>query len=102
MAAENSSIGRFMLDGILPAPRGVPQIEVTFDIDADGILKVSAKDQATDKEQHITIAGRSGLSADEIARAVKDAEAHAEEDEKNQPASFFCHVNPPKKKFILF
>ena len=86
MAAENSSIGRFMLDGILPAPRGVPQIEVTFDIDADGILKVSAKDQATDKEQHITIAGRSGLSADEIARAVQDAEAHAEEDEKRRVA----------------
>ena len=86
MATENSSIGRFMLDGILPAPRGVPQIEVTFDIDADGILKVSAKDQATDKEQHITIAGRSGLSADEIARAVQDAEAHAEEDEKRRVA----------------
>ena len=86
MAAENSSIGRFMLDGILPAPRGVPQIEVAFDIDADGILKVSAKDQATNKEQHITIAGRSGLSEDEIARAVQEAEEHAEEDEKRRAA----------------
>lgn len=86
MAAENSSIGRFMLDGILPAPRGVPQIEVAFDIDADGILKVSAKDQATNKEQHITIAGRSGLSEDEIARAVQEAEENAEEDEKRRAA----------------
>ena len=86
MAAENSSIGRFMLDGILPAPRGVPQIEVSFDIDADGILKVSAKDQATNKEQHITIAGRSGLSDEEIERAVQEAEEHAEEDEKRRAA----------------
>jgi molecular chaperone DnaK len=80
MAAENKSIGRFMLDGILPSPRGVPQIEVVFDIDADGILKVSAKDKATSKEQHITIAGRSGLSDEDIERAVEEAEAHADED----------------------
>ncbi len=61
MAGDNTSIGRFNLDGILPAPRGVPQIAVTFDIDADGILKVSAKDNGTGKEQHITITGRSGM-----------------------------------------
>lgn len=80
IVSENRSIGRFMLDGILPAPRGMPQIEVTFDIDADGIVKVSAGDKATQKEQHITIAGRSGLSQEEIDRAVRDAEEHAEED----------------------
>ncbi|MBT3941462.1 MAG: molecular chaperone DnaK [Chloroflexi bacterium] len=86
MANENTSIGRFMLDGILPAPRGVPQVEVTFDIDADGILNVSAKDKATDREQHITITGRSGLSDEEIERAVRDAEEHAEEDQKRREA----------------
>ncbi len=86
MAAENSSIGRFMLDGILPAGRGTPQIEVAFDIDADGILKVSAKDQATSKEQHITIAGRSGLSDEEIERAVHEAEENAEADEAKRAA----------------
>ena len=84
MAGENTSIGRFMLDGILPAPRGTPQVEVTFDIDADGILKVSASDKATNKEQHITIAGRSGLSDEEIAKAVEEAESHAEEDQKQR------------------
>jgi molecular chaperone DnaK len=84
MAGENTSIGRFMLDGILPAPRGTPQVEVTFDIDADGILKVSATDKATSKEQHITIAGRSGLSDEEIAKAVEEAESHAEEDQKQR------------------
>jgi molecular chaperone DnaK len=86
MAAENVSIGRFMLDGILPAHRGTPQVEVTFDIDADGILKVSATDKATSKEQHITIAGRSGLSDEEIAKAVEEAESHAEEDQKQREA----------------
>jgi len=86
MATENTSIGRFMLDGILPAPRGVPQVEVTFDIDADGILNVSAKDKATDREQHITITGRSGLSQEEIERAVRDAEENAEEDQKRREA----------------
>jgi len=84
MAGENTSIGRFMLDGILPAPRGTPQVQVTFDIDADGILKVSASDKATAKEQHITIAGRSGLSDEEIAQAVKEAEVNAEEDQKKR------------------
>jgi molecular chaperone DnaK len=86
MATENTSIGRFMLDGILPAQRGVPQVEVTFDIDADGILNVSAKDKATDREQHITITGRSGLSQEEIERAVRDAEENAEEDQKRREA----------------
>lgn len=86
MATENTSIGRFMLDGILPAPRGVPQVEVTFDIDADGILNVSAKDNATAREQHITITGRSGLSQEEIERAVRDAEENAEEDQKRREA----------------
>ncbi len=86
MATENTSIGRFMLDGILPAPRGVPQVEVTFDIDADGILNVSATDKATNREQHITITGRSGLSQEEIERAVRDAEENAEEDQKRREA----------------
>ena len=86
MATENTSIGRFMMDGILPAPRGVPQVEVTFDIDADGILNVSAKDNATSREQHITITGRSGLSQEEIERAVRDAEENAEEDQKRREA----------------
>ncbi|MFP6594041.1 MAG: molecular chaperone DnaK [Dehalococcoidia bacterium] len=86
MATENTSIGRFMLDGILPAQRGVPQVEVTFDIDADGILNVSATDKATNREQHITITGRSGLSQEEIERAVRDAEENAEEDQKRREA----------------
>ncbi|MCH8869291.1 MAG: molecular chaperone DnaK [Chloroflexi bacterium] len=84
MATENKSIGRFILDGILPAPRGLPQIEVTFDIDANGITNVSAKDQGTGKEQRITITASSGLSETEINDMVKDAEAHAEEDEKRR------------------
>lgn len=84
MAGENKSIGRFILDGILPAPRGLPQIEVAFDIDANGILSVSAKDQGTGKEQRITITASSGLSAAEIEQMVKDAEAHAEEDQKRR------------------
>ena len=82
MANANKTIGRFNLDGIPPAPRGTPQIEVTFDIDANGILKVSAKDLGTGKSQHITITASSGLSEEEIERMVKDAEAHAAEDEK--------------------
>ncbi len=81
MAGENKTIGRFMLDGILPAPRGTPQVEVTFDIDADGILNVSAKDKGTGKEQRITITASSGLSKEEVEEMVKDAEAHAEEDQ---------------------
>jgi molecular chaperone DnaK len=82
MATGNKSLGRFDLGDIPPAPRGVPQIEVTFDIDANGILHVSAKDKATGKENKITIKSSSGLSEDEINRMVKDAEAHAEEDRK--------------------
>src|SRR5690554_3828333 len=81
-AAQNKSLGRFDLADIPPAPRGVPQIEVTFDIDANGILNVSAKDKATGKEQSIVIKASSGLSDEEVDRMVKDAEAHAEEDKK--------------------
>ena len=84
MASENKSLGRFILDGILPAPRGMPQIEVTFDIDANGILHVSAKDKGTGKEQRITITASSGLSKDEIDRMVRDAEAHAAEDARRR------------------
>lgn len=84
MAADNKSLGRFILDGIPPAPRGVPQIEVTFDIDANGILNVTAKDKGTGKEQKITIQGASGLSEEEIEKMKKDAEAHAEEDKKKK------------------
>ncbi len=84
MASENKTIGRFMLDGILPAPRGVPQIEVTFDIDANGILNVSAMDKGTGKEQRITITAGSGLSKEEVDRMVREAELHAEEDRRKQ------------------
>lgn len=84
MAADNKSLGRFNLDGIPPAPRGVPQIEVTFDIDASGILNVSAKDKATGKEQKITISGSTGLDKDEVERMTKEAEANAEEDRKKK------------------
>lgn len=84
MAADNKSLGRFILDGIPPAPRGVPQVEVTFDIDANGIINVSAKDKASGKEQKIKIQGGTGLSDDEIDKMVKDAEAHAEEDKKKK------------------
>ena len=80
MSSENKTIGRFNLDGILPAPRGVPQVEVTFDIDANGILNVSAKDKGTGKEQSITITASSGLSQDEIDRMVDEAEQYADED----------------------
>jgi molecular chaperone DnaK len=83
-ARLNKSLGKFALDGIPTAPRGVPQIEVTFDIDANGMLNVSAKDKATSKAQHITITASSGLSADEIATMVQDAEVHAEEDRKRR------------------
>jgi molecular chaperone DnaK len=82
MAHDNKSLGRFVLDGIAPAPRGVPQIEVTFDIDANGILNVKATDKGTGKEQHITITGSSGLSKEEVERMAKEAELHAEEDKK--------------------
>ncbi len=80
MARDNKTIGKFQLTDIPPAPRGVPQIEVTFDIDANGILHVSAKDLGTGKEQKITITASSGLSKDEIEKMRKDAEAHAEDD----------------------
>src|SRR4051794_11286341 len=84
MAAENKSLGRFLLDGILPAPRGVPQVEVTFDIDANGILNVSAKDKGTGKEQRIVIQASSGLNKDEIDRMVRDAEANAADDQRRR------------------
>ena len=84
MASDNKTLGNFMLDGIAPARRGVPQIEVTFDIDVNGIVKVSAKDKGTNKEQHITIQNSSGLSEEEIDRMVKDAEAHKAENFINQ------------------
>jgi molecular chaperone DnaK len=82
MAKDNKSLGKFDLTDIPPAPRGIPQIEVTFDIDANGILHVSAKDKATGKQQSIRITASSGLSEEEIKRMIKDAELHAEEDKK--------------------
>jgi molecular chaperone DnaK len=80
MIADNKSLGRFVLDGIAPAPRGIPQIEVTFNIDANGILNVTAKDKGTGKEQSITISGSGNLDKTEVERMAKDAEAHADED----------------------
>ena len=84
MAADNKSLGRFILDGILPAPRGVPQVEVTFDLDANGILNVRAQDKATGKEQKITITASSGLSKDEVEKLQREAEMHAAEDQKRR------------------
>ncbi len=84
LARDNKSLGHFRLEGIAPAPRGVPQVEVTFDIDANGILNVSAKDRATGREQKITITASSGLSKDEINRMVRDAEMHAQEDRQRK------------------
>lgn len=84
MAVDNRSLGRFHLDGIPPAPRGVPQIEVTFDIDANGILHVSAKDKATNKEQSIHITASSGLNKEEIDKMKSDAQAHTAEDKKRK------------------
>ena len=86
MAAYNTTLGRFILDGIAPAPRGVPQIEVTFDIDANGIVNVTAKDKGTGKEQHITIQSSSNMSKEDIEKAVRDAEMHASEDKKAREA----------------
>jgi len=105
MAADNKSLGRFILDGIPPAPRGVPQVEVKFDINADGIVEVSAKDKATNKEQKITVQGATGLSEDEVARMTSDAEAHAEEDRKKKEvaearnmADNLCHMSEKSLK----
>ncbi|MFC1600032.1 molecular chaperone DnaK [Patescibacteria group bacterium] len=86
MASDNKSLGRFILDGIPPSPRGVPQIEVAFDIDANGIVNVKATDKATNKEQNITISGSSNISDEEIEKMKKEAEEHAEEDKKKQGA----------------
>jgi len=87
MARDNKTLGTFHLDGIPPAPRGVPQVEVTFDIDANGILNVSAKDLGSGKEQKISITGSSGLTKEEVEKLRKDAEAHAEEDRKTREAA---------------
>ena len=84
MAADNRTLGKFILDGILPAPRGLPQVEVTFDIDANGILNVKARDKGTGKEQKITITSSSGLSKDEVAKMQRDAESHAAEDARRK------------------
>ena len=81
LARDNRTLGRFQLVGLPPAPRGVPQVEVAFDIDANGIVNVTAKDMATGKEQKITISGSSGLSKDEVDRMVKEAQSHASEDQ---------------------
>ncbi len=86
MAADNTSVGRFSLDGIAPAPRGVPQVEVSFDIDANGIITVAAKDKATQREQHITVTGRSGMSEDEIKSKVREAEENADADRLRREA----------------
>jgi molecular chaperone DnaK len=86
MAAQNRTLGKFKLGGIPPAPRGMPQIEVTFDIDANGILNVNAHDKATGKDQKITITSSSGLSKEEVERMAKDAEAHAAEDKEQRDA----------------
>jgi molecular chaperone DnaK len=84
MATDNKTLGRFVLDGIAPAPRGIPQIEVTFNIDANGILNVAAKDKASGKEQSITIKDSGNLDKEDIAKAQKEAEEHAEEDKKKR------------------
>ena len=84
LARDNKSLGRFRLEGIAPAPRGVPQIEVIFDIDANGILNVTARDKATGREQKITITASSGLSKEEIDRMVREAEIHAQEDRQRK------------------
>jgi len=84
MATDNRTLGRFMLDGILPAPRGMPQIEVAFDIDANGIISVSARDKGTGKEQKITITASSGLSKEEVEKMKQEAEQHAAEDAKRK------------------
>ena len=98
MAADNKTIGRFHLDGIPPAPRGTPQIEVTFDIDANGIIKVTAADKATGKSQDIRIEASSGLTEEEIEKMKKEAEANAEAEERRLIAamtSSLAHVEVP-------
>ncbi|MGQ9466643.1 MAG: molecular chaperone DnaK [Anaerolineae bacterium] len=92
MAADNKSLAYFILDGIPPAPRGVPQIEVTFDINADGILHVSARDRATGREQSMRVVPSSGLSDDEVERMVRDAEAHREEDRRKKEWAEICNT----------
>ena len=84
MASDNKTLGRFILDGVPPAPRGLPQIEVTFDIDANGILNVTAKDKGTGKSQSIRVEGSTGLSKEDVEKMKKEAEIHAEEDKKKQ------------------
>jgi molecular chaperone DnaK len=84
MAADNKTLGKFHLDGIPPAPRGIPQVEVTFDIDANGILSVTAKDKASNKEQNIRITGSSGLDKNEVEQMKRDAQDHAAEDKKRK------------------
>ncbi len=98
MATDNKSLGKFVLDGIPPAPRGVPQVEVTFDIDANGILNVSAQDKASGREQKITITAGSGLAEDEIERMVQEAEAHAADDEQRREVA---EVNNQAESAIL-
>jgi len=92
MAGDNRQLGKFVLDGLLPAPRGVPQIEVTFDVDANGILNVKARDKGTGKEQKITITSSSGLSKEEVERMKKEAEAHASEDNKQKEVAEACNI----------
>jgi len=86
MANDNKSLGRFILSGIASAPRGVPQIEVTLDIDASGVLHVTAKDKGTGKEQKITVQGSTGMSDDEVEKLIKEAEANREADKKKKDA----------------
>jgi molecular chaperone DnaK len=84
MSGDNKSLARFLLDGIPPAPRGVPQVEVSFDIDANGIVNVKARDKATGREQHVTITASSGLDKGEVERLLKEAQAHADEDKRKR------------------
>jgi molecular chaperone DnaK len=107
MASDNRTLGRFHLDGIPPAPRGIPQIEVTFNIDASGMLHVSAKDKATEKEQSIRITSSSGLSSDEVEKMKRDANEHAADDKKrkeeidtrNQADSLVFHTKKQLEDF---
>lgn len=109
MAADNKTLGRFQLTGIPPAPRGVPQIEVTFDIDANGIVNVSAKDLGTGKEQKITITASTNLSEEEIQQAVKEAERYAEEDKKRREAveaknnadALIYNTEKPSRRWVI-